>query len=96
MRDELTVQIENIMEAGLADAYRVLTPVQQQEFKIKGEQTAWEIRALLKQAHVKIKKIFKLLVSWLRILPGVNRLFLEQEAKIKADQIMALKRKSKN
>ena len=91
VKDEATVQIERIMEEGLNDAYQELTLIQRQEFKIKGEATAWQIRNLLKQAHVKIKKIFQLLVEWLRLLPGINRYFLEQEAKIKADKIIGLK-----
>lgn len=91
MRDELTAKIEKIMEDGLADAYRELTPVQQQEFKLKGEEVSTKIRDLMRRTHVKIKQIFKLLVEWLRFLPGVNRFFVEQEAKIKADRILALK-----
>ena len=80
------------MEEGLADAYREMTTVQQQEFKIKGEETAWKIRELFKKTHLKIKEVFKLLVEWLRLLPGVNKFFIEQEAKIKADKILAVKR----
>lgn len=91
VRDTLMIQIEHIMEEGLQEAYKELSTVEQQEFKIKGEETAWEIRSLLKQAKLKIKTIFKLLVSWLMLLPGVNRFFLEQEAKIKVDKIISLK-----
>lgn len=96
VRDDLTLKIEHIMEADLADAFRALTPLQQQEFKLKGEQTANKIRELLQQTKVKVKKIFALLVAWLRFLPGIDRFFLEQEAKIKADQIIALHRQNKN
>lgn len=92
VRDELTVKIEKILEDGLNDPYQRLSPIAKQEFKIKGEQTALKIRDLLKSTHVKIKKILKLILEWLRILPGVNRFFLEQEAKIKADKILALKK----
>jgi hypothetical protein len=91
VRDELTIKVEKIMEEGLKDAYRELTPVQRQEFKIKGEETAFKIRQLLRSTRVKVKSIFKLLIEWLKLLPGVNRFFLEQEAKIKADKILALK-----
>ena len=80
------------MEEGLTDAYRELTPVQKQEFKIAGERTARKIRDLLRSTHLKIKKIFKLLLAWLRLLPGVNKYYLEQEAKIKADKIFALQK----
>lgn len=93
MRDAVTIQIEHIMEDGLKDAFKELTPVQQQEFKIKGEETAFQIRELLKKGKVKIKVIFKLLIAWLIMLPGVNRFFVEQEAKIKADKIISLSQK---
>lgn len=91
-KDDLTMQVEHIMEEGMADAFRAMTPVQQQEFKLKGERTALDIRALLEKTKVKVKKIFRLLLDWLKIIPGVNKFFLVQEAKIKADKIMALKR----
>lgn len=91
VRDSITVQIEHIMEEGLQEAYKELSTIEQQEFKIKGEETAWQIRTLLNQAKIKIKKIFKLLVEWLRMLPGINRFFLEQEAKIKVDKIISLR-----
>lgn len=91
VRDEITVNIEKIMEEGLADAFRALSPIEQQEFKIKGEETARAIRLSLKSAHVKVKKIFRLLLEWLKMLPGINKFFLEQEAKIKADRIIGLK-----
>lgn len=89
--DPLAFQIEKIMEEGIAEAYQELTPVQKQQFKIKGEQTALQIKALLQSTRVKVKKIFRLLLEWLKLLPGVNRFFLMQEAKIKTDKIIALK-----
>lgn len=92
VKDEFTLRVEKIMEEGLGDAYKELTTVQKQEFKIKGEETAWKIRELFKKTHVKVKEIFRLLVEWLRILPGVNKFFIEQEAKIKADKILTLKK----
>ena len=95
VRDDITLKIEHIMEADLGDAFNVLTPLQQQEFKLKGEQTASLIRELLQQTKIKVKKIFALLVAWLRFLPGIDRFFLEQEAKIKTDQIIALSRQNK-
>ena len=95
-RDEVTVRIEKILEDGLNDSFQRLSPIAKQEFKLKGERTALEIRELLKSAHVKVKKILRLILDWLRMLPGVNRFFLEQEAKIKTDKIMALKNRPEN
>lgn len=96
VRDDITLKIEHIMAEGLDDAYRALPPLQQQEFKLKGEQTAVQIRELLQETKIKVKKIFQLLIEWLKMLPGVNRYFLEQEAKIKADHIMALHKQNKH
>ena len=91
-KDEITVKIEKMMEEDLSDVYQELTPLQQQEFKIKGEQTAYKIREIMKGAHVKAKTIFKLILEWLKMLPGINKFFLEQEAKIKTDKILGLKK----
>jgi len=90
IKDELTLRIEKVMEDGIKDAFIELTPIQKQEFKMKGEETAYKIRQLLRKTHIKIKDIFKLLLEWLKMLPGVNKFFLEQEAKIKADKILHL------
>lgn len=92
-KDPLIFEVEKIMEDGLESAFLELSEVQKQEFKIQGEKTASEIRVLLRSAHVKLKKIFKLILEWLKLLPGVNRFFLIQEAKIKTDKIIALKEK---
>lgn len=93
IRDEATVKIEKVMEEGVGDAYQRLSPVAKQEFKIKGEETASAIREMIKSGHAKAKNVFKLILEWLKMLPGVNKFFLEQEAKIKTDRIMSLKDK---
>ncbi len=91
-KDEETLKIEKIMENDLKDIFLTLSPIAQQEFKIKGEETAIKIRELLRSTHVKVKKIFELIVEWLKFLPGINKFFLEQEAKIKTDKILQLKK----
>ena len=37
-------------------------------------------------------KIIDVIKKWLSIIPGINKFFLEQEAKIKTDKIMELKK----
>ena len=91
IRDEVTVKIEKVMEEGVGDAYARLSPVAKQEFKIKGEETANSIREMVKSGHAKAKNVFRLILEWLKMLPGVNKFFLEQEAKIKTDRIMGMK-----
>ncbi len=92
IKDAVTIRVENIMQEGLAEAFQKLSPIAQQEFKIKGEETAGKIRELLKSTHIKVKKIFRLIYEWLRLLPGVNKFFLEQEAKIKTDNIVLIQK----
>jgi len=93
VRDQLTVKVEKILESGLKDTYEKLAPIAQQEFKIQGEETASKIRELLSAAKVKVKKIFQLILEWLMLLPNINRFFLEQEAKIKTDKIIELRKR---
>ncbi|MCX6780446.1 MAG: hypothetical protein NT034_04720 [Candidatus Magasanikbacteria bacterium] len=90
MQDPTVLKIEKILENGLADQYVTLSPIAKQEFKIKGEETAIKIKELLQDTHIKVKKILQLIIEWMKILPGLNRFFLEQEAKIKTDSLVEL------
>jgi hypothetical protein len=90
-KDPLEAKIEDVLEAGLAEAYLKLSAADKQEFKTVGEQTAKKITVLLRQTHIKIKEIFLLIIHWLKVIPGVNKFFLEQEAKIKTDKIIKIK-----
>lgn len=89
-KDPIVAQIENVMSEDLTDLFLSLSPEQQAQFQQKGEETASTIKEILMQAKVNVKKIFELLRDWLKLLPGVNNFFLEQEAKIKADKLVAL------
>mgnify|MGYP007098981495 CR=1 FL=1 len=83
--------IESVMEERLAEAYKQMTPELRHAFKKQGEETAKQIETMLYKVKVHTKKIFQLLFSWLKIIPGVNQFFLEQEAKLKTDEIMRIK-----
>ena len=86
-------EIEEIMSDGLADVYSTLDSKQQQEVKEEGEKAANEIESIIEQGVVVAKKILNILRDWLKIIPGVNKYFLEQESKLKTDKIMAITRK---
>lgn len=89
-------QIEKVLEEDLGEIYNNLTPQDQKIFKTKGEETARSIFQLVyHKTKVKVKKIIKLIRNWLKAVPGINKFFLEQEAKIKADKIAALAGESK-
>lgn len=88
-------EIEEILGAGLEQVYQGLDAREQAEFKRKGEEVATKIDALLGKVKVKAKEILSLIKAWLLSIPKINRFFLEQECKIKTDQIMALAKKNK-
>lgn len=85
-------EIENVLSQGIEDIYLSLTPEKRREFKKAGEETAKKISRLLAKAKINIREIIKLIIKWLSLIPGVNKYFLEQEAKIKADEIMKMKK----
>lgn len=87
-KDEFTQEIESILSEDLTDLFLKMTPEQQEEFQAKGEETASKIRIILSSAKVGMKKILVLISEWLKLIPGVNKFFLEQEAKIKTDKIL--------
>lgn len=84
-------KVEKILEEGLEQIYANLPPEKKVEFRRTGEATAHQINLMLSGAKVKIKKLVSLIRDWLKIIPGINFFFLEQEAKIKADEIIKLK-----
>jgi len=88
-------KVEEILSKDMEKVFLSLDSATQIKFKQKGEETARKITELLKNGKAKLKKILNLIVEWLRVIPQVNKYFLEQEAKIKADEIFALT-KNKN
>ncbi len=87
-KDRLEKEVEAILEEDLMDLYLKLPADQQAAFKAKGEETLGTIRQLLNTSKVNAKKIFSLIKEWLKMVPGVNKFFLTQEAKIKTDKIL--------
>ncbi len=85
--------IDLILAEGLNEIYLKMKPEEQKAFKKKGEETVAKINLLLSKTKVKVSEIVNLIRRWLKLIPGVNKFFLEQEVKIKADKIMRLKNK---
>lgn len=83
--------IERIMEDGLGELYSQMPPDKQREFRQVGERTARQINQLLGATKVQISKIVSLIKDWLKIIPGINRFFIEQEAKIKTDELLRMR-----
>ena len=91
-KDEELLIIENILSEDIYDIYAQLSAIKQQAFKKKGEETAVKIKNILKQTSVKIHEVFELIKEWLKTLPKISIYFLEQEAKIKTDKVLQLKK----
>jgi len=89
-KDPVLAQIETILEEDLKDIYNELPPELRPKFKQKGEEAARAISEMVARAKIKVRKVLKLIVGWLKIIPGVNKFFLEQEAAIKAQKILAM------
>ncbi|PIZ99699.1 MAG: hypothetical protein COX77_00855 [Candidatus Komeilibacteria bacterium CG_4_10_14_0_2_um_filter_37_10] len=86
--EQLLEQIENILAEDLGDFYQHLDPQQKTQFRQKGEETAKQISSVLSRTKIKISQVIKLITSWLKLVPGFNKFFIEQSAKIKADKIL--------
>ena len=87
------VEIDSILADGLNEVFLNMNAAQQANFKKTGEETVSKISKLLLETKVKVNKIVELIRKWLKLIPGVNRFFLEQEVKIKTDKIIKLKNK---
>lgn len=85
--------IDSILSEGLNEVFLKMSPKEQANFKKVGEETVIKIGKLLSETKVKVNKIVALIRKWLKLIPGVNKFFLEQEVKIKADRIMRIKNK---
>ena|SRR3989344_8189442 len=92
VKSEMRQRIEMVLEEDLRDAYFKMEPELQAKFKREGEQTAEKIEDLFARGKATAHKVFKLILSWLKLIPGMNKLFLKQEAKIKTDRIMGIKK----
>lgn len=95
-KSETLKEIEEILIEGLDRYYyQSLPEVLKEQFKRRGEETASKIEKIIESAKVAVGKIFNLIINWLKMIPGINKFFIEQEAKIKTDKILTLAEKRK-
>lgn len=85
-------EIDKILSEGLKEIYISMSPEKQRQFRQVGEQTVQVINGMLDETKVKVNKIITLIRSWLSLIPGVNKFFLEQETKIRVDKILKIKK----
>jgi hypothetical protein len=96
VRKDPTVRgVESVLEDGLGETYAKMKPALQAKFRKEGERVTARIVAMMRTASVKARTVLGLIADWLKMIPGVNRFYLVQEAKIKTDRILALAEEEK-
>lgn len=93
VKSEERKEIEEILAEDLEEVYISLPASARAKFRVEGEKAAAKIEILLKHTKLAIMEVIKVIREWLLVLPGVNRFFVEQEAKIKADKLIHLHKK---
>jgi len=86
-------KVEKVLEEDLAEVFSKMPKDKQKEFQKKGEETTRKISQLLQATKLKVGDIFKLIIGWLKFIPGVNKYYLEQEAKLKTDKLLLIREK---
>ena len=85
--------IESILSEDMKELFQNMDAAHKAEFKKQAEETASALEILIATAKATARKVVKLISNWLKLIPGVNQFFLEQEAKIKTDKLMELVKK---
>ncbi|MFA6027996.1 MAG: hypothetical protein WC752_03650 [Patescibacteria group bacterium] len=94
-KSESLIRVEEILSEHLDTFYGSLDEKKKEVFRKKGEETATAIDTMIRQFKVRAKNLLTLIKEWLSIIPSINKYFLEQEAKIKAQKIMDYARQYK-
>ncbi|MCR4256370.1 MAG: hypothetical protein NUW08_01550 [Candidatus Uhrbacteria bacterium] len=89
-KDQVTQEVEKILEDGLGEYIPDMPDEAREKFIKKGGEVAGEVSGMVRSMNVKVKRVLDLIKAWLLTIPGVNRYFIEQEAKIKTDRIVDL------
>lgn len=90
-KSEAEIQVEGVLEEGMQEAFSSMDQQHQHMFKEAGEHTAREIVSVMNAVKVQTQQVFELIKAWLRIIPGVSKWYVIQEAKIKTDKILHMK-----
>ncbi len=89
-KDEITIEVEKILEYGLGDYIPDMPEEARERFLKKGGEVASQLSTMVRTLNVQVALVVTLIKEWLLTIPGVNRYYIEQEAKIKTDHIVDL------
>ncbi|MBI4142340.1 hypothetical protein HY480_00520 [Candidatus Uhrbacteria bacterium] len=96
-KSPLREDIEIALAEGLEEIYTALPTATQATFRQRGEQLAMRMETMLSGGKFGLRDAYQSLTAWLRLLPSAGkffRYFLEQEAKVKMDTLLAIARRS--
>ena len=91
-KSPLRKDIEQTLSQNMNTFYTNMDLATKTAFKAKALETAGKIEIMVQSGKLNVKKIISWIREWLQMIPGVNKLFLEQESKIKADKIVHLEK----
>lgn len=91
----ITRKLEALLAQDILPLYGALDSQTKIKFRAKGKEILKTIEKMVTSGRVVARRVFDLIRAWLVIIPGINKYFLEQEAKIKTDKIIALTREKK-
>lgn len=91
-KDPVRMKVERILEDNLWDLYRTLPQGSRAKFKEQGEALAATLRGSLDLPKFRADDAYTAVAKWLKTIPRVNPYFLQQEAKIKTDRYVKLRR----
>ncbi len=89
-RDSVLIQVERELEDGLWDVYREMPDGLRVKFKTEGERVAQVVREGFATGKITARNIITMITDWLKMIPGVNKWFLRQQAKIKTDALIRM------
>ncbi len=93
--DEVVLEVEKVLEEGLGEYVEAMPEDAQKRFRVKGREVSTQIARMVRSLKIDLHQTITLIRDWLLTIPGVNRYFLEQEAKIKTDNLVTLTRARK-
>jgi len=93
LKSENLKTIEKILSEDLENLYKNLPENRKVEFRQEGEMAARQIEKQLFGDNFAVAKIIKIIAIWLKMIPDVNKFFLDQTTKIKVDELLKMKEK---
>lgn len=90
--DKIAEDVQKILEDGLEEAIVTMPEDAKQRFLQKGKEIGTIVSDMVRHYKVEVKRVLSMLKEWLTAIPGINKFFLEKEAKIKTDRILELER----